>query len=223
MIVFAQLKQGISSEAVYRLMGPPDYRWTTKIKEKNAFDSQMGPPDYSQSTEVEEVVDKYTKRPISSRWNAKCVAWRYDFGPQPDFSLILTWDDEGMLAKIEKVSPGLWHDNELFDDADGKPLCSGHGDVDINRIYSEHFRGKIEVVKIRATSDLVSSSRKSKIGITPSEKYPWLEQHAGAGLATSDSRGTQQRSSFSGNPRSAGNGGYPCGDICNGLTGRRNR
>ena len=148
MIVFAQLKQGIPSEAVYRLMGPPDYRWTTKIKEKNAFDSQMGPPDYPQSTEVEEVVDKYTKRPISSRWNAKCVAWRYDFGPQPDFSLILTWDDEGMLAKIEKVSPGLWHDNELFDDADGKPLYSGHGDVDINRIYSEHFRGKIEVVKI---------------------------------------------------------------------------
>lgn len=109
---FARCKNGIPSDTVYRLMGPPDYRQITKK-------------------------------------NHKLIAWRYDFGPQPDFSLMLLWDDEGMLAKVEKVSPGLWHDNELFDDAEGRPLYSGNGDVDLERLHSKHFLGKIEVIKIQ--------------------------------------------------------------------------
>lgn len=54
-------------------------------------------------------------------------AWRFDFGPKPDFSLIIIWNKEGKVGQIKKVSPGLWHGDELFGDKEPNPAFQPDG------------------------------------------------------------------------------------------------
>jgi hypothetical protein len=69
--------------------------------------------------------------------------WRYDFGGKDDFSVILLWDAEGKVERVERIAPGLWRGDELFSDEAAKPVSSIDGSLNAIHLYSDHFRGRI--------------------------------------------------------------------------------
>ena len=74
-------------------------------------------------------------------------AWRYDFDLPDDFSLIVIWDDQGRVRRIEKITPALWRGDHLFSDKVPKPVFRVDGSVNGIHLYSPHFLGKISVVE----------------------------------------------------------------------------
>ena len=116
-----RIKIGMTSQKVYDVLGAPDYTMTA-------------------------VEDDDTKHYADLKWKW-IAAWRYDFDVPGDFSLILMWDDQGRLCRIEKVSPALWRGDALFSDKMSRPVFRADGDINGIHLYSPHFLGRITVVE----------------------------------------------------------------------------
>jgi hypothetical protein len=127
---------------------PPDTRKKRTNEIKIGIESQrvydtLGAPDYiMNAVEVDD-----TKKPYERLKNKWIDAWRYDFDVPDDFSLVLIWDNEGRVERIEKITPALWRGDELFSDKMPKLVFSAAGNLNGIYLYSPHFLGKISVVE----------------------------------------------------------------------------
>jgi hypothetical protein len=87
-----------TSQQVYDLLGSPD----ALEYARNLADP---PPKPGQN-------EQYDPNTIPPGYDA----WRYDWGPNPDLTLLIIWNsDKGCIAKAIAIRPGLWHGRELFD------------------------------------------------------------------------------------------------------------
>jgi len=107
---------------------------------RHAYDV-LGPPDYIMTAEEED-----QDRGDAHWWKKWIDAWRYDFGRPHDYSLLLIWDDEGRVRRIERVTPGLWLGDRLFSDQMPRPIFWADGDLNGIHLDSPHFTGKIDVI-----------------------------------------------------------------------------
>ncbi len=116
----ARLRQGQYSREVCQLLGPPDYLQTAAEEEAGV---------------------------APAAWKRKWVdAWRYDFASKPDSSILVIWNDEGRVERVERVTPGLWHGDALFTARAAKPVCSADGSLNGIHLYSPGFSGRVEVL-----------------------------------------------------------------------------
>ncbi len=121
-----QLKAGFTSQQVYDLLGGPDElvdagKLAGPLPEapKDSKATDQPPPGYD--------------------------AWRYDWGPQPDLSLLILWNSDGRIGKVVAVRPGLWHGNELFDEEQRKQRETlGRISCKIDNIGTKGFSAKVE-------------------------------------------------------------------------------
>jgi len=120
-----ELKLGLPSQEVYELLGPPDYLLNADHLLPDADNPEKDIPRW-----------KRTLRGAD--------AWRYDFGPEPDFSIIIIWNKEGKVGLIRKMIPGFWHGDELLSDKDPKPDFRADGSFYPSRFFSKTFLGKAE-------------------------------------------------------------------------------
>jgi hypothetical protein len=124
---------------------PPDTRKTDAAGIKLDGTSRqvydlLGAPDYI----ISAVEDGDGPASSRLRWQN---AWRYDFDPPDDFSLLLIWDDEGRVRQINKVTPALWRGDELFSNRMTKPVFRADGELDGLLLDSPHFLGKTHTIK----------------------------------------------------------------------------
>lgn len=115
------LKTNTTSKQVYRLLGAPDYIMNVTAVHKTNSSMKKG------------LID----------------AWRYDFDPPDDFSIIISWDENGRARRIERVAPSLWCGDSLFNNDLQKPVFFADGSLDGAYLYSPHFFGKITVIDNR--------------------------------------------------------------------------
>ena len=120
-----RIKPNSSSQDVYESLGAPDYIMTA-------------------------VEDDDTKgyAYLKKKW---INAWRYDFSSPADFSLIFIWDDNGLVRRIEKVTPALWQGDKLFSDKMPKPVFWADGGMNGIHLYSPEFSGTIDVTNCTGT------------------------------------------------------------------------
>ena len=115
------VKTNSPSQTVYESLGTPDYIF-------NAVEDDDTKPY------------KYLKK----KWVS---AWRYDFSSPDDFSLIFIWDDNGLIRRIEKITPALWRGDDLFSAKMPKPVFGADGRVNGIHLYSPYFLGRIDVIE----------------------------------------------------------------------------
>lgn len=117
------LAVGMTVEQVYHLLGSPDYL---------AASSRTDIGTSSTAGETE--------------WRD---GWRYDIDTTPDYSLLIIWNNEAKVDRIEKVTPALWHGDDLFSDEAAKPMFRPDGDVNAIHLYSKTYQGRIEDISQR--------------------------------------------------------------------------
>lgn len=139
-----ELKAGLSSQQVYNLLGPPDYLQDASHLKAGSPSAQQKPVGGNNHSVFPPASAPATDIPQARRIPLGIDAWRFDFGPKPDFSLIIIWNNEGKVGQIKKVSPGLWHGDELFDDKESKPAFRLDGSFLPSHHDSKAFLRKAE-------------------------------------------------------------------------------
>ncbi|HEX5219951.1 MAG TPA: hypothetical protein VFZ59_10320 [Verrucomicrobiae bacterium] len=96
----------------------------------------LGPPDYIEHVGKE--------KGSGLRWNG---AWRYDVDGSSPHSLVISWDVDGCLKAINRVTPPLWHGDSLISDESVKPVFNPDGSIHRGvELGGKAFRGRIETI-----------------------------------------------------------------------------
>jgi hypothetical protein len=112
------LRHGQVPKSVYQLLGPPDYI-------ENAYREEDGK--------------------VTLRVGAWSGAWRYDVDGDSPCSILVIWDSNGTISKVERFTPPLWQGDALISDGSVKPVFRPNGSIGrAMQLYGKAFTGKME-------------------------------------------------------------------------------
>ena len=94
----------------------------------------LGSPEYI----VDAIEDAPDKR-YPDRMRKWSHGFRYDFGGSANFSLLILWDEIGLVSSIHKISPGLWNTTGVFTRPDS--VLQADGSFNGIHLYGENFIG----------------------------------------------------------------------------------
>jgi hypothetical protein len=94
----------------------------------------LGSPEY-----IVDAVEDAPNKPYPDRMRKWSHGFRYDFGGYANFSLLILWDEIGLVSSIHKISPGLWNTTGVFRHPDS--VLQADGSFNGIHLYGKNFIG----------------------------------------------------------------------------------